>query len=44
MDDPGACKASINRLEGLGIYTVYPGHGASSLMSSFLAAYHPEGS
>jgi hydroxyacylglutathione hydrolase len=44
MDDPAACMASIKRLEGLGIRTVYPGHGASFPMSSFLAAHHQKGS
>jgi glyoxylase-like metal-dependent hydrolase (beta-lactamase superfamily II) len=29
MDDPVACEASLARLQGLGIVTVYPGHGRS---------------
>jgi glyoxylase-like metal-dependent hydrolase (beta-lactamase superfamily II) len=44
MDDRAAWMASINRLEGMGIRAVYPGHGASLLMSWFLAAHLPEGS
>jgi glyoxylase-like metal-dependent hydrolase (beta-lactamase superfamily II) len=27
MDDPVACEASVERLQGLEINTVYPGHG-----------------
>jgi hypothetical protein len=27
MDDPQACDASLGRLRGLAISTVFPGHG-----------------
>ncbi len=35
MDDPIAANASVEKLKGLEIKTVYPGHGAPFQMSSF---------
>jgi glyoxylase-like metal-dependent hydrolase (beta-lactamase superfamily II) len=35
MDDPGAAKASVERLRSLGVNTVYPGHGSPFLLSEF---------
>jgi hydroxyacylglutathione hydrolase len=37
MDDPVACAASLEKLEGYEIGTVYPGHGSPFAMASFLA-------
>jgi len=37
MDDPAACRASLDKLQGLAINTVYPGHGQPFLMTAFLA-------
>ena len=36
MDDPAACEASIEKLQGYEINTVYPGHGRPFAMDSFL--------
>jgi len=36
MDDLTAANASVARLKGLGIGTVYPGHGEAFLMEAFL--------
>ena len=38
MDDPVACEASIEKLAGLPIGTVYPGHGAPFSMERFAAS------
>lgn len=35
MDDPAACEASLEKLRGLEINTVYPGHGQPFTMASF---------
>jgi len=37
MDDPDACEASIERLQGFEINTVYPGHGKPFPMDAFMA-------
>jgi hydroxyacylglutathione hydrolase len=37
MDDPTACAASLEKLRGFEIRTVYPGHGRPFPMESFLA-------
>jgi glyoxylase-like metal-dependent hydrolase (beta-lactamase superfamily II) len=37
MDDRVACEASLEKLRGLEIDTVYPGHGRPFLWDSFLA-------
>jgi glyoxylase-like metal-dependent hydrolase (beta-lactamase superfamily II) len=37
MDDPVACAASIERLQGFEISTVYPGHGQPFPLDSFLS-------
>jgi hydroxyacylglutathione hydrolase len=39
MDDSAACDASVEKLQGLDINTVYPGHGRPFPMGSFLADY-----
>jgi glyoxylase-like metal-dependent hydrolase (beta-lactamase superfamily II) len=39
MDDPAACKASLDKLERFEVRTVYPGHGEPFAMESFLAEY-----
>jgi glyoxylase-like metal-dependent hydrolase (beta-lactamase superfamily II) len=36
MDDPAAAKASVEKLSGLKIDTVYPGHGQPFPMESFI--------
>ena len=36
MDDPEACAASIERLQGFEINTVYPGHGKPFPMDAFI--------
>ena len=36
MDDSAACEASIEKLQGYEINTVYPGHGEPFAMASFL--------
>ena len=36
MDDLAACEASLEKLEGFEINTVYPGHGKPFAMDSFL--------
>jgi hydroxyacylglutathione hydrolase len=36
MDDLAAAKASVERLKGLGVDTVYPGHGQPFAMETFL--------
>jgi glyoxylase-like metal-dependent hydrolase (beta-lactamase superfamily II) len=41
MDDPAACVASLEKLAGLAIHTVYPGHGKPFSMGSFLAQQRP---
>ena len=38
MDDPAACGASIEKLEGLQINTVYPGHGNPFPMELFTSS------
>ena len=43
MDDPVACEVSVDKLQALGISTVYPGHGGPFAMDSFIASYR-EGS
>jgi len=40
MDDPAACEASLEKLRGFEIHTVYPGHGKPFPMESFLTK-HP---
>jgi len=42
MDDPAACQASLEKLQGFEIKTVYPGHGQPFTMDAFQAAYRPE--
>jgi hydroxyacylglutathione hydrolase len=37
MDDPVACEASLEKLQGFEIKTVYPGHGKPFALDSFLA-------
>jgi hydroxyacylglutathione hydrolase len=37
MDDSAACRASLDKLQGLTINTVYPGHGRPFPMTAFLA-------
>jgi len=37
MDDSAACEASLEKLRGFEIDTVYPGHGKPFAMDSFLA-------
>jgi glyoxylase-like metal-dependent hydrolase (beta-lactamase superfamily II) len=37
MDDRAACEATLRRLEGLDVNTVYPGHGEPFPMAPFLA-------
>ncbi|RLC93540.1 MAG: MBL fold metallo-hydrolase [Chloroflexi bacterium] len=37
IDDPAAARASVERLRGLGINTVYPGHGNPFPMALFLS-------
>jgi hydroxyacylglutathione hydrolase len=37
MDDSAACAASLEKLQGFEINTVYPGHGKPFAMDSFLA-------
>jgi hydroxyacylglutathione hydrolase len=37
MDDPDACEASIEKLQGFEINTVYPGHGKPFPMDAFIA-------
>ena len=39
MDDPVAAKASVERLRGLPIRTVYPGHGEPFPMEQFMKNY-----
>jgi glyoxylase-like metal-dependent hydrolase (beta-lactamase superfamily II) len=39
MDDPGTAEASIGMLKGLGIRTVYPGHGKPFPMDLFLKSH-----
>jgi glyoxylase-like metal-dependent hydrolase (beta-lactamase superfamily II) len=39
MDDLAAAKASVERLRGLEIHTVYPGHGKPFPMELFLNNY-----
>lgn len=39
MDDPEAGKASLERLRGLNLHTVYPGHGEPFAMEQFLETY-----
>ena len=39
MDDSAACEASIQKLHGFEINTVYPGHGSPFPMDSFLAKH-----
>jgi len=41
MDDAAACQASLDKLQGFEIKTVYPGHGQPFSMDSFLAAHRP---
>ena len=36
MDDPAACDASVEKLQGFGINTVYPGHGKPFPMEQFM--------
>jgi glyoxylase-like metal-dependent hydrolase (beta-lactamase superfamily II) len=38
MDDAAACEASIEKLQGLGIATVYPGHGEPFPMERFTSS------
>jgi hydroxyacylglutathione hydrolase len=38
MDDAAACEASIERMQGLGIATVYPGHGEPFPMECFTSS------
>ncbi|MGD8794607.1 MAG: MBL fold metallo-hydrolase [Anaerolineae bacterium] len=38
MDDSAACEASLEKLRGFEIDTVYPGHGQPFTMDAFLAA------
>jgi hydroxyacylglutathione hydrolase len=37
MDDPAACEASLEKLQGFEIRAVYPGHGQPFSMDAFLA-------
>jgi hydroxyacylglutathione hydrolase len=37
MDDPAACEASLEKLQGFEINTVYPGHGNPFRIDSFLS-------
>jgi glyoxylase-like metal-dependent hydrolase (beta-lactamase superfamily II) len=39
MDDLAAAKASVEKLRGLEIHTVYPGHGKPFPMELFLNNY-----
>jgi hydroxyacylglutathione hydrolase len=39
MDDPPACEASVEKLQGFEIRTVYPGHGRAFAMDDFLVHY-----
>lgn len=39
IDDKAAADASVRRLEGLEVGTVYPGHGESFLMKTCIATY-----
>jgi glyoxylase-like metal-dependent hydrolase (beta-lactamase superfamily II) len=39
MDDVAACAASLKKLQGFDIDTVYPGHGKPFAMDAFLAAH-----
>lgn len=39
MDDSEACETSVEKLQGLEINTVYPGHGLPFPMASFLAVH-----
>jgi hydroxyacylglutathione hydrolase len=39
MDDPAACEASLERLQGFEIQTVYPGHGKPFPMEWFLTRH-----
>jgi hydroxyacylglutathione hydrolase len=43
MDDPVDCEASVEKLRGFRINTVYPGHGQPFPMDSFLTACRQEG-
>jgi hydroxyacylglutathione hydrolase len=44
MDDSAACEASLAKLQGFAIHTVYPGHGQPFPMGSFLTQHHPRSS
>lgn len=39
MDDPAAAKASVGKLTGLEIHTVYPGHGKPFAWEQFVRKY-----
>ena len=43
MDDAAACQASLEKLQGFEISTVYPGHGRPFSMDAFLAAQRQGG-
>jgi glyoxylase-like metal-dependent hydrolase (beta-lactamase superfamily II) len=43
VDDPAACKASIERLQGFEIKTAYPGHGSPFPWDAFVATYQERG-
>ena len=38
MDNPAACQASLDKLQGFALNTVYPGHGKPFPMEAFIAA------
>jgi hydroxyacylglutathione hydrolase len=42
MDDSVACEASVEKLLGFEINTVYPGHGNPFPMDSFVTAYRKD--
>ena len=39
MDDSAACESSVEKLQGLEINTVYPGHGKPFPMDSFISSH-----
>jgi glyoxylase-like metal-dependent hydrolase (beta-lactamase superfamily II) len=43
MDDPMACGASLGKLQGFRVGTVYPGHGQPFPMADFLAGQRANG-